>query len=427
MIIKAEQYRIITFRINPPVFIPFYNEWGKNAYHTMKPFSYNPFTINASSTSGSPVLISENKFFGFLNDRGGEFSFNGSNALTVTLYEGEELYYNENCNPYEEWKKYNRIISGDVICKQEEFWSRLEYCTWVEQAKIATREGCDNQDVLNEKFVYDYMEKIKKLGLPKGKLTIDDGWAENVTFDGLYSVGNWKINRNKFPNFEKLIEDIKAEGFIPGLWFSPFTFTPDCELAKHHPELIGTAYNTERNWYNIRYDEEILRDYYKNIFSYYASMGFMKFKLDISYGPKNEMIMLLKLMSEEIKNINPKIEIETHMPDIFASQYADTVRINDVSFDPQGNWRYVTSGHYVVCRNSSPNKILNLDHVGTNNPLMSGNNFLEHFEMLKVYSEESGGYVTVSYLPDEFSEKIQKEFVNGLYELYNKDGSRRKK
>ena len=85
MIIKAEQYRTITFRINPPVFIPFYNEWGKNAYHTMKPFSYNPFTINASSTSGSPVLISENKFFGFLNDRGGEFSFNGSNALTVTL------------------------------------------------------------------------------------------------------------------------------------------------------------------------------------------------------------------------------------------------------------------------------------------------------------------------------------------------------
>ena len=126
MIVKAEKNMEIKFRINPPVFLPFYNEWGKNEYYTMRPFSYNPFTINASSTSGSPVVISENKFFGFLNELGGEFSFNGTNTLTVTLYEGQELYYNEDCNPYSEWKNYNMIISGGIICKAEKFWSKLE-------------------------------------------------------------------------------------------------------------------------------------------------------------------------------------------------------------------------------------------------------------------------------------------------------------
>lgn len=115
------------------------------------------------------------------------------------------------------------------------------------------------------------------------------------------------------------------------------------------------------------------------------------------------------------------------MPDVFASRYADTVRINDVAFDSEGAWRYVTAGHYVVCRNSSPNKILNLDHVGTNNPLMSGENFLEHFEILKEYSKESGGYVTVSYLPDMFSKEIQKKFVDGICELYDENGYRRVK
>lgn len=268
------------------------------------------------------------------------------------------------------------------------------------------------------------MDKIDRMGLPKGKLTIDDGWAIDSTSDGKYSIGNWEVNTNKFPDFKRLVGDIKANGFIPGLWFSPFTFTPDCRLAKEHPEIIGTPYSEAKEWYNILCDEKIVRPYYRELFGRYADMGFMKFKLDISYGPKNEMIYLLKIMSEEIKTANPKIEVETHIPDIFASHYADTVRINDVAFDKAGAWRYVTSGHYVVCKNSSPDRILNLDHIGTNNPLISGKAFLEHFKMLKEYAKESGGYVTVSYLPDLFSADIQEKFKDGLYELYDGQGMR---
>ena len=425
MITQAHETTELTFRINAPVFLPFYNRWGENAYHTMEKFSYNPFTLNASSTSGSPVLISENKFFGFLNRSGGEFAFDGCSTLTVTLYKGQKLYYNENCNPYEEWSEYNRIIRNNAEYKPEPFWSALEYCTWVEQAKVAAHTGKEQRDVLDEQFVYDYMAKVKRLGLPCGKLTIDDGWAINTTVDGKYSVGNWEINRDKFPHFEQLVRDIKAQGFIPGLWLSSFTLTPDCRIAKSHPELIGEPYSVPQNWYNIKCCEGIIRPYYRVLFRKYADMGFMKFKLDISYGPKDEMIDLLKIMYEEIKNINPKIEVETHIPDIFASEYADTVRINDVSFDKNGAWRYITSGHYVVCKNSSPDRILNLDHIGTNNPLISGKSFIEHFNMLMTYTLESGGYPTVSYLPDLFSDDICREFADRLSELYDNNGYRR--
>ena len=68
---------------------------------------------------------------------------------------------------------------------------------------------------------------------------------------------------------------------------------------------------------------------------------------------------------------------------------------------------------------------MNLDHVGTNNPLIRGDEFLEHFEALKVYARESGGYVTISSLPEEFSEEIKNRFISGIYELYDKEGYQR--
>lgn len=422
MIYEAQKDEKLNFRVDPPLFLPFYNVWGENAYYTGNPFSYNPFTLNASSTSGSPVVLSGIGFFGFLNNVGGNFEFDGSRFLTVTLKKGAKLYVNEYCNPFEEWKKYSAHFADNK--KNCEFWADLEYCTWVEQAKQSALSNCLHPDVLNEKFVYNYLERVKKMSLPRGKFTIDDGWSVGSERGANYSLGNWEVDRKKFPNFEKMISDIKGEGFTPGLWFTPFTFTRDCKLAKEHPELIGTPYAADKNWYNIIPNEEILTDYYKNIFEYYINAGIEKFKLDISYGPKNEMIELLRIMSGVIKSINPSAEVETHIPDIFATRYADTVRINDASFDDDGNWRRVVSGHYVVCKNSSPDRILNLDHIGTNALLCTAENYLEHLDILMEYSKESGGFPVISYLPDIFSDEVVQTVVQKIGTLYDKNGRR---
>lgn len=418
MIIKCDKDTDLKFEVLPPLYLPFYNKWGRNEYYTYSPFSYDPFSILCASTSGSPVVLTGCAFFGFLNESGGEYSYDGKGLLTVTCKAGQEFYYNESCNPYEEWLEYNNlIISRSGKRCVEDFWGGLEYCTWVDQKRAAVELGTKNmQQCITETYVYDYMKRVEKMGLPKGKLTIDDGWDTIYTDNGRRIFGNWQIDRNKFPNMERLVKDMTDEGFLPGLWFAPFTITDDCELAKKHPELLGDSYRQDSesgfNWMFIEPDP-ILEKYYTDIFSYYISMGFKKFKLDICYGNKRKMKDLLKMIYEIVKKIDPSVEVECHVPDIFVSRYCDTVRINDVSFDPEGRWRGVTMEHYKVCRYSSSDKILNLDHLGTNSIMPSEENFIEHTMMLL---KLKGGYPCVSLLPDRLGKAATDKFVGEIKE-----------
>ena len=429
MIVKCDKETELNFEVLPPLYLPFYNQWGSNVYYQYGPFSYNPFTILCSSTSGSPVVLTSGGFFGFLNESGGEFVYDGKCILTVKCKAGQEFYYNENCNPYDEWLKYNDIIiSRFDKGHTEDFWSGLEYCTWVDQKRASEDLGSTNlQQCITETYVYDYMKRIEKMRLPKGKLTIDDGWDTLYTENGRRIYGNWQIDREKFPHMERLVKDMTDEGFLPGLWFAPFTLTHDCEIAKKYPDLVGDKWmqNSESglNWMFIEPDP-ILEKYYTDIFTYYISMGFRKLKLDISYGNKTKMKKLLKMMYEIIKKIDPTVEVEAHVPDIFVSRYCDTVRINDVAFDPQGKWRGVTMEHYKVCRYSSSDKILNLDHLGTNTPTPGEDEYLEHTKMLL---RLKGGYPCVSLLPDRFGKAATDIYVGEVREWYENNLSENKK
>ena len=422
MIVQFEKDTVLQFKALLPMYLPFYNRWGRNAYYKYEPFCYDPFHIKCSSTSGSPVVLSCHGFFGFLHDVGGEFSYDGKGTLSVSCPAGQTLYYHEDCNPYDEWLQYNTTVLADFEKRPvEAFWGGLEYCTWVDQKRFAVQQGKSNmQACLNEQFVYDYMRRVDRLGLPKGKLTIDDGWDTTYTEGGRRIYGNWRIDREKFPHMEQLVKDMTNNGFIPGLWFTPFTFTDDCELAKKHPELIGDVYSQSSEsgmrWTFIK-PSPVLEKYYREIFSYYISMGFRKLKLDISYGEKSDMKALLRMMYGIIKEIDPAVEVEAHVPDIFVSRYCDTVRINDVNFDDEGKWRGVTVEHYKVCKYSSADKILNLDHLGTNTPIPREEDYLEHTKMLL---RLEGGYPCVSLLPDLFDQRTVDTFVGEVC-LWHRD------
>lgn len=402
---------VLSFAVEPPLYVPFYNEWGTNAYYKYEPFSLDPFTLRASSTSGSPVVIAGGCFFGFLNESGGRFAYDGMGTLTVTCAAGQALYYTEHTDPFDAWQDYNRtVLQGQPEPEVEPFWRGLEYCTWVDQKKEAMLQGkAEMQACLCEQYVYDYMRRVNRLRLPKGKLTIDDGWDVRYAPDGRMVYGNWQIDRVKFPRMERLVRDMKEDGFTPGLWFAPFTVTPNSDLAKRYPHLIGEMFSQDAEAEAVRrlmflLPSDVLKEYYTKVFTEYVGMGFRKFKLDMSYGNKAEMKQLLAMMYGIIKKLDPAVEVEAHIPDLFVSRFCDTVRINDVSFDEQGKWRAVTQEHYKVCRYSSYNKILNLDHLGTNTPTPKKEDFLAHVRMLL---RLKGGYPCVSLLPDFFDAETE--------------------
>ena len=419
MIVKFDKDTVLSFKVMLPLFLPFYNQGNVNVYYKYEAFDLDPFNLKAASTSGSPVVVTPNAFFGFLNDSvGGRFAHDGRGTLTVTCSAGQSLYYCESCDPYAEWAKYNEIILKNILeQKNEEFWGGVEYCTWNEQKRWQKEKELENtQAPLDEAMVYDYMDRIEKLGLPKGKLTIDDGWDMEYNEKGQRIFGNYSPDPKKFPDMARLCRDMIARGFIPGLWLCPFVITDDCEIAKAHPEVVGSNYHADPNFplrWKYLLDSDLLEDYFYDLFKKYIDMGFRKFKLDIAYGYKQDMRDLLARMYRIIKSIEPTVEVESHIPDIFVSKYCDTVRLNDVSLDPEGKWRGLTQEHYKVCRYSSPHKILNLDHLGTNTTLPPADKFMEHSRMILALE---GGYPCVSMLPDAYDEAVQKDFVDAVNE-----------
>ena len=66
-------------------FLYFYNQGNVNVYYKYEKFDFDPFNIKASSTSGSPVVLTQGGFFGFLNDMGGRFSHDGKGKLIMTI------------------------------------------------------------------------------------------------------------------------------------------------------------------------------------------------------------------------------------------------------------------------------------------------------------------------------------------------------
>lgn len=414
----------VTLGAVPPLYLPFYNEWGSNAYYFWKPFCFAPFGIWAGSTSGSPVVLGQGLFVGFMNETGGTYAYDGAGKLTVTVPAGQELYVAEGGDPFEAWADYNRIILARQeaetpgASRPQAFWSELEYCTWVDQKHEAGVMGEHVVQLgLSEKYVYDYMKRVRALGMPAGKLTIDDGWDYATAPDGRRIYGNWDVDRTRFPHFERMVHDMAEEGFKPGLWFVPFAMTPSCRLAEARPDLIGHTWSPNPAGEAVRQlhyivDDDALETYYKNIFDTYINMGFRKFKLDMSYGCKRDMKPLMARIYRIIKDKDPTVEVETHMPDIFLARFGDTVRINDVVFDDAGRWRAVTAEHWRVCRYSSE-KILNLDHIGTNTPDPREEDYVEHARLLLSLK---GGYPCVSLLPDVFGGKTADWFAGAIRE-----------
>lgn len=404
------------FTVTGPLFLPFYNLWAQDVYTQTGPFDLDPVGLDASSTSGSPVVLAPGLFVGMLEPvAGGRFRYDGAGTLEVEIPEGGRLFVLEGADPQVAWAAYNAEVLGtERAIDRGDFYDAVEYCTWVEQKAFAREQGLPNpQAALTETFVYNYLERLERLSFPKGKLTIDDGWAPR---DGPGGRGDWEPVETRFPDLARVVRAIEDAGHVPGLWFAPGHLATSSRFAVAHPEALGpvqggaTEVNAAGEALHYALPTEALAAHYRDLFSSYVALGFRKFKLDIFYGPKDLMTALARLCFEAIKAADPRAEVENHIPDVFASRYADVVRTNDVLISKDRDWRGLASAHWEVCHRSSPDKVLNLDHVGGNDPDVGEAAFLEHWAMFPLEL----GHPVISLLPDRFSPTTVAKLHEGL-------------
>jgi len=135
---------------------------------------------------------------GELRIAAGQTARSGAHAvgLPADIFEGLEAYGAA-------VRKYNNIRLYDPIPAG---WCSWDAFNWIMQ----------------EKQIYDTIEKIKKLRLAEygfNVLQIDDGWQR-----GWRCSGDWQYNPNRFPNgIRPIAEAAKEAGFTLGLWIGPFS------------------------------------------------------------------------------------------------------------------------------------------------------------------------------------------------------------
>ena len=116
---------------------------------------------------------------------------------------------------------------------------------------------------VDEKGQMALAEKAAKIGVER--FVMDDGWfgARNSDHAGL---GDWTVNRSKFPNgLKPLIDKVHGLGMEFGLWVEPEMVNPDSDLYRAHPDWViamkDRPRTEQRNQLVLNLARKDVRDY----------------------------------------------------------------------------------------------------------------------------------------------------------------------
>ena len=106
-------------------------------------------------------------------------------------------------------------------------------------------------------------EKAAALGIDR--FVMDDGWFGQRKND-LAGLGDWYVNKEKFPNgLKPLIDKVHALGMDFGLWVEPEMVNPDSDLYRAHPDWVlhfaGRPESEQRNQLVLNLARPDVREY----------------------------------------------------------------------------------------------------------------------------------------------------------------------
>ncbi len=123
-------------------------------------------------------------------------------------------------------RSLHRFIRGHVLPQAPNPKTRpVIYNSWEATEMNVTEPG---QEAL--------AEKAAALGIDR--FIMDDGWFGQRKTDHA-GLGDWYVNKEKFPNgLKPLIDKVKSLGMDFGLWVEPEMVNPDSDLYRKHPDWV---------------------------------------------------------------------------------------------------------------------------------------------------------------------------------------------
>jgi alpha-galactosidase len=124
--------------------------------------------------------------------------------------------------------------------------------------------------------------------IPVDVVQIDDGYQREI--------GDWLETNAKFPRgLAKLAAEIRAAGFIPGIWTAPFCVVSQSRVFAEHPDwllrsgdgwlrgLLHPAWSRDGNVYVLDPSRPEVRAHLESVFRDLRGLGFDYLKLDFLY------------------------------------------------------------------------------------------------------------------------------------------------
>ena len=405
---------IFEFKRKGASYLPVHSGGFANAYYMTNDYEIDVLKYKGG-TSGAGGVAVWNTLALFLTNKGGIISAKDG-VVQVQIPEGQKLLVmDDDRSDTDKWAEFASLVEIPKIekAKRQKYWFLPEYVTWVEQGITAIEQNKHQRETLTQEFVLDYMDRIEKLDLPKGKLTLDDGWQECMSTEE-WTDGYWKPDTNKFPDFIGLIKTIKEHGFVPSLWMGIPSVPTGAEIVKTSPELFDeNSYMASSDRYYYKPCDALV-EHFKTVFAPYIEMGVGKFKFDFFYGERQRMCGIMECVYKAVRSLSSTVEIESHHPDPFFACYIDVFRLNDVHVVPGFDWKGLTLEHINQGNNIAVDCILNLDHLGGNSGCVTEDDFLRHMKLFEFVDESKAQYPVLSILPDRYSketvEKV-KEYI----------------
>lgn len=166
---------------------------------------------------------------------------------------------------------------------------------------------------VSEKIIKNVINSAHELGFEM--VVLDDGWFGERN-DSSSSLGDWTVNKEKFPNgLESVVEYAENKNIDFGLWFEPEMISPNSKLINTHPEWVmrNSTYEplqSRRQYFLDLTNKEVQDFIIMTISSYIENLGLKYIKWDMN-----------RHMTDPYSLINSNIKSSTFMHKYVLSLY----------------------------------------------------------------------------------------------------------